>query len=153
MDPTSKEAWIPFKELQKEKIRKIVDLIIAESAQSTLKKQEIQENELSMSLTINQDKSGISTKRPRLFAYMPWAKDGKSINNPHHTGEGKAWNVTRGKVLCLLNEPTEALAGNTKLQNIAALCHWYSRAVVQRRDCSNPLNFLVFFSLISSVNL
>ena len=61
MDPRFKLVWISCEELQKEKISKIVDLIIAESAQSTLKKEEIQENELPTSMSINQDKAGLST--------------------------------------------------------------------------------------------
>ncbi|KAG7175346.1 hypothetical protein Hamer_G001407 [Homarus americanus] len=71
MDPRFKLAWIPCEELQKEKISKIADLIIAESTKDykNIQKEEIQENELSMS--INQDKDGIIAKRPRLFAYMP----------------------------------------------------------------------------------
>ncbi|KAG7171649.1 putative hAT family C-terminal dimerization region-containing protein 6 [Homarus americanus] len=65
----------------KEKISKIVDLIIAESTKDykeKVQKEEIQENELSMS--INQDKDGIIAKRPRLFAYMP--PPGPSMASP-----------------------------------------------------------------------
>ncbi|KAG7161093.1 putative hAT family C-terminal dimerization region-containing protein 7 [Homarus americanus] len=65
MDPRFKLAWIPCEELQKEKISKIVDLIIAESTKDykeKVQKEEIQEIEISMS--INQDKDGIITKRP-----------------------------------------------------------------------------------------
>ncbi|KAG7171650.1 Zinc finger BED domain-containing protein 4-like 7 [Homarus americanus] len=77
---------IPCEELQKEKISKIVDLIIAESTKDykeKVQKEEIQENELSMS--INQDKDGIIAKRPRLFAYMP--PPGPSMASPstNHT--------------------------------------------------------------------
>ncbi|KAG7177308.1 hypothetical protein Hamer_G000607 [Homarus americanus] len=81
MDPRFKLAWIPCEELQKEKISKIVDLIIAESTKDykeKVQKEEIQENELPMS--INQDKGGIIAKRPRLFAYMP--PPGPSMASP-----------------------------------------------------------------------
>ena len=71
MDPRFKLTWISCKELQMEKISKVVDLINAETTQSTLRKKNIQENEPSVSVSINQDEAGMSAKRPRLFAYMP----------------------------------------------------------------------------------
>ena len=57
--------------MQKEKIAKIMDLIISESILSTMKKEPIQENEPFVSTSINQNEAGTSTKRPRLFDYMP----------------------------------------------------------------------------------
>ena len=85
MDPRIKLTWISCEELQKEIISKIVDLIMAESAQSTLKKEEIQENELPTSMSINQDKAGISAKRPRLFAYMPPSRQLMANPSTNHT--------------------------------------------------------------------
>ena len=53
------------------KISKVVDLINAGTTQPTLRKKNIQENEPSVSVSINQDEAGMSAKRPRHFAYMP----------------------------------------------------------------------------------
>ncbi|KAG7160245.1 hypothetical protein Hamer_G028040 [Homarus americanus] len=99
---------IPCEELQKEKISKIVDLIIAESTKDykeKVQKEEIQENELSMS--INQDKDDIIAKRPRLFAYI-WAIDGKPVNKPHYSDARK---TTR-----LDQRPEERVQGVSQLK-------------------------------------
>ncbi|KAG7165355.1 putative hAT family C-terminal dimerization region-containing protein 3 [Homarus americanus] len=86
MDPRFKSAWIPREELQKEKISKIVVLIIAESTKDykeKVQKEEIQENELSTS--INQDEDGIIAKRPRLFDYMPPSGPSMASPSTNHT--------------------------------------------------------------------
>lgn len=67
MGPRFKLAWMPRKKMQKEKVSKIVDLIISESTQSTLKKKTFQESEPFVF------SAGMSATRPRLFAYMPLA--------------------------------------------------------------------------------
>ncbi|XP_068240859.1 zinc finger BED domain-containing protein 4-like [Palaemon carinicauda] len=70
MDPRFKLAWLPCEEIKKEKISKIVALIISESTQSSLKNT-IPEREPFITISTNQDKTDMSAKRPRLFAYMP----------------------------------------------------------------------------------
>lgn len=70
MDPRFKLAWLSCEEIKMENISKIVDLIISESTQLSLKNT-VQERESFMTVSTNQDKAGMSAKRPRLFAYMP----------------------------------------------------------------------------------
>ncbi|XP_068245594.1 zinc finger BED domain-containing protein 4-like [Palaemon carinicauda] len=70
MDPRFKLAWLPCEEIKKEKISKIVDLIISESTRSSLKTT-IPEREPFITISTNQDKADMSAKRPRLFACMP----------------------------------------------------------------------------------
>ncbi|XP_068246789.1 zinc finger BED domain-containing protein 4-like [Palaemon carinicauda] len=70
MDPRFKLAWLPCEEIKKEKISKIVDLIISKSTQSSLKNT-IPEREPFITISTNQDKADMSAKRPRLFANMP----------------------------------------------------------------------------------
>ncbi|XP_068200668.1 zinc finger BED domain-containing protein 4-like [Palaemon carinicauda] len=73
MDPRFKLAWLPCEEIKKEKISKIVDLIISESTRSSLKNT-IPESEPFITISTNQDKADMSAKHLRLFAYMPPAE-------------------------------------------------------------------------------
>ncbi|KAK4311253.1 hypothetical protein Pmani_017230 [Petrolisthes manimaculis] len=90
MDPKFKLAWLPCEKMKKEEVSKIVDLIISESAQSSLKKNTVRERDLFVTMSINQDKAGISAKRPRLFAYIPPAGQVIVSGSTNHTTVVKA---------------------------------------------------------------
>ena len=89
-DPRFKLAWLPCEEIKKEKVSKIVDLIISESNLSSLKNT-IQKKKPLVTTSTNQDKASMSAKRPHLFAfaYKPPAGENKCkcINKRHYSGK------------------------------------------------------------------
>lgn len=70
MDPRFKLSWLSCEKMKNKNISKIVDLIISQSTQLSLKNT-VQERKFFMTVNTNQDEADMNAKRPRLFAYMP----------------------------------------------------------------------------------